>query len=100
MKDELFSELLESANQALEHSAGRRELRTTLLPKPPPKLSKDEITGIRMSLKCSQAVFAAGLNVSIKTVQAWEQGQRIPSDAALKLLSIAKKKPEILFEAT
>ncbi len=33
------------------------------------------------------------------TVQAWEQGARIPSDAALKLLTVAKKHPEILLEA-
>jgi len=36
------------------------------------------------------------LNVSVKTVQAWEQGLRQPSDAALKLLTIAKKHPEAL----
>ncbi len=36
------------------------------------------------------------LNVSVRTVQAWEQGLRKPSDAALKLLTIAKKHPEVL----
>jgi len=39
------------------------------------------------------------LNASSKTVQAWEQGARVPSDAALKLLTIAKKHPEVLPEA-
>ena len=39
------------------------------------------------------------LNISTKTVQAWEQGSREPGDAALKLLSIAKKHPEVLLEA-
>jgi DNA-binding transcriptional regulator YiaG len=34
--------------------------------------------------------------VSVKTVQAWEQGVRVPSDAALKLLSVAKHHPEAL----
>jgi DNA-binding transcriptional regulator YiaG len=47
-------------------------------------------------LNLSQAVFAGVLNVSVKTVQAWEQGLRQPSDAALKLLTIAKKHPEVL----
>lgn len=32
MIKELFNELLESANQALQHAPGKRELRTTLLP--------------------------------------------------------------------
>jgi DNA-binding transcriptional regulator YiaG len=29
-------------------------------------------------------------------VQAWEQGVRVPSDAALKLLNIARNRPEAL----
>jgi hypothetical protein len=33
MKKELFDRLLESANQALEHAEGKRELRTTELEK-------------------------------------------------------------------
>ncbi len=98
MKEELFSELLESANQALEHARGRRELRTTLLPKPPAALSKEEIAAVRTNLNWSQSVFAAALNVSVKTVQAWEQGNRKPSDAALKLLAIVRKNPQILLE--
>lgn len=32
MRKELFNELLESANQALQHAPGKGELRTTLLP--------------------------------------------------------------------
>ena len=36
------------------------------------------------------------LNISPKTVQAWEQGSREPGDAALKLLAIAKKHPDAL----
>jgi DNA-binding transcriptional regulator YiaG len=56
----------------------------------------NDIARIRLKLNCSQAVFAMMLNISPKTVQAWEQGLREPGDAALKLLSIAKKHPEIL----
>lgn len=32
-------------------------------------------------------------------LQAWEQGAREPSNAALKLLSIAGKHPEVLLES-
>lgn len=39
------------------------------------------------------------LNISPKTVQAWEQGSREPGDAALKLLTIAKNHPEVLLES-
>jgi putative transcriptional regulator len=61
-------------------------------------MSKEEIITLRKHLKCSQAVFARALNVSLRTIQAWEQGLREPSDVALKLLSIASKRPEVLFE--
>jgi putative transcriptional regulator len=59
-------------------------------------MKKHEIVKLRQQLNLSQAVFAGVLNVSVKTVQAWEQGLRQPSDAALKLLTIAKKHPEVL----
>ena len=62
-------------------------------------MSSADIARLRQQLKYSQSVFARVLNVSPKTVQAWEQGIRVPSDAALKLLSIAKRHPEVLLEA-
>ena len=99
MSDETFGELRESLTQALQHSRGERtDLRTTVLPAPPPSLSKDEIVELRRKLQCSQSVFAHVLNVRVKTVQAWEQGLRMPSDAALRLLDIARKHPEVLLE--
>jgi putative transcriptional regulator len=38
------------------------------------------------------------LNVSPRTVQAWESNARTPSDAALKLLHVARRHPEVLLE--
>ncbi len=99
MEKKHFDRLMASANQALEHAQGKRnDLRTTILPRSPKKMTKKEIALLRENLKCSQAVFARSLNVSVKTIQAWEQGIGKPSGAALKLLSIAKNKPEVLFE--
>jgi putative transcriptional regulator len=57
-----------------------------------------EIIALRSRLHVSQAVFARLLNVSPRTVQAWESNLRRPSDAALKLLQIASRYPEILLE--
>jgi DNA-binding transcriptional regulator YiaG len=62
-------------------------------------MSRREIAQNRKRLRDSQSVFARALNVSIKTVQAWEQDARIPSDVAFKLLTIPKKHPEVLIEA-
>jgi putative transcriptional regulator len=102
MSDETFAELMESADQALAYEQGAREgyrVTQVVIPKPPQPMSSTEIAQLRKGLKYSQSVFARVLNVSTKTVQAWEQGARVPSDAALKLLTIAKKRPEALLEA-
>jgi DNA-binding transcriptional regulator YiaG len=46
----------------------------------------------------SQVAFARLLSVSPRTVQAWETNARTPSDAALKLLHVARRHPEVLVE--
>ena len=99
MTNDFFEELKVSMIEGLEHARGdRSDLRVITLPRPPKKLSSTEIVKIRSRAKLSQSVFARYLNVSIKTVQAWEQGSRNPSDAALKLLSIARDNPQVIFE--
>ena len=101
VSDETFAELIESAEQALAYERGvRKGYRVTqvVVPMPPDPMSSNEIAGMRKRLNYSQTIFARLLNVSTKTVQAWEQGARQPSNAALKLLTIAKKHPEILVE--
>ncbi len=99
-KNDFFEDLKLSLEQAIEHAQGKRnDLRTTTLPRPPKVLTKTEIAGIRSQINVSQAVFARMLNISVKTVQAWEQGKGRPSGASLKLLSIAKKHPKILMAA-
>ncbi|PAL13093.1 transcriptional regulator, partial [Moraxella osloensis] len=40
--------------------------------------------------------FAEILGVSVRTLQAWEQGKRYPSKAASVLLKIAKVEPQVL----
>lgn len=102
MSDEAFAELKAAMEDAVAFGRGeRRELKVTRIqaPRRPKALSPKDISRIRKKLNCSQAIFAMMLNISPKTVQAWEQGSRAPGDAALKLLTIAKKHPEILLEA-
>lgn len=97
VSSEDFAELELSFEQALQHARGERhDLRTTVRVAPPKPMKKREIIKLRRQLNLSQVLFADIMNVSVKTVQAWEQGLREPSDAALKLLTIAKKHPEVL----
>ena len=43
MDKQLFAELKQSLNEALEHAQGKRELRTTTLPRPPQAMEGAEI---------------------------------------------------------
>ena len=96
MKADVFAELLESANEALEHAQGKRDLRTTELPPPPRPMRGVEVRKLRDKLKASQAVFARYLNVSTKLVQAWEAGRRRPEGTALTLLRLCERNPALL----
>ena len=52
----------------------------------------------RIKTGLSQARFAELLGVSVRTLQDWEQGRRVPSGAARTLLAIAAKNPQALLE--
>ena len=50
----------------------------------------------RQSVSLTQKEFAQLLNVSIDSIQDWEQGRRSPRGAAKTLLRIAQEHPEVL----
>jgi len=75
------------------------DLRVTKMPARPKTISGTEIRRIRKALNASQPLFATYLNVSANAVRSWEQGARKPRNAALKLLTIAKKNPRVLLVA-
>jgi putative transcriptional regulator len=56
------------------------------------------VCSIRERTGLSQTAFARLLGVSVRTLQEWEQGRRIPSGAARTLLMIAHKNPQALRE--
>lgn len=71
--------------------------RTIRLPEAPPAISGEQIATLRQEkLHMSQNVFASVLNVSLQTVQAWEQGRNIPCGPALRLLWLLAARPEML----
>jgi putative transcriptional regulator len=73
-------------------------LRTVQVPAPPPEIAAEEVTSLRAKSGMSQAVFAGLLNVSTKTVQSWEQGERKPSHAALRILQLFREHPAFVAE--
>jgi putative transcriptional regulator len=94
-------DLIYSVEQVRDAVTGRRKLtlRTTTLPAPAPTIGPREVKQLRSRLKMSQPVFAAVLNVPVVTAISWEKGRRQPSGAALRLLEIARRHPEILTAA-
>ena len=55
-------------------------------------LKPKEIKAIRERERVSQTVFANYLNVTSSLVSKWERGEKRPSGASLKLLSLVEKK--------
>ncbi|MBJ6748967.1 helix-turn-helix domain-containing protein [Geomonas anaerohicana] len=55
-------------------------------------LSPEEIVDVRRRSGVSQAVFAQYLNVTPGVVSKWERGEKRPTGASLKLLSLVKCK--------
>jgi putative transcriptional regulator len=55
-------------------------------------LTPEEIKAIREKEHVSQTVFASYLNVTTSLVSKWERGEKRPSGASLKLLSLVEKK--------
>ena len=79
------------------YEAGLMEKRTmrefdSLCLTPISPLKPEEIRDIRERENVSQVVFATYLNVSKNIVSQWERGEKRPSGASLKLLSLVEKK--------
>jgi putative transcriptional regulator len=92
----IFDELKTSLEDSIAFSQGELSLVTTTIPTPPPRREPAQIADLRHRLRMSQAVFAAVINVSPKTVQSWEQGVRRPSQAALRMLEVIDEDPGVV----
>lgn len=92
MKDELFSDLLESVRE------GGGILKGSAAPSRAFEVEVPEVKEIRESYDLSQAEFAALLGISVDTLQNWEQGRRTPAGPAKVLLQVVAKHPEAVWD--
>jgi putative transcriptional regulator len=70
----------------------RFTMRTVELDLEPRQYGSEDVRAVREKLGASQAVFAKLLGVSVKTVQAWEQGNA-PPPMARRLLDVIDRDP-------
>jgi DNA-binding transcriptional regulator YiaG len=60
---------------------------------PPPQFGPEDVRKTREALGVSQPVFADVLGTSPSTVRSWEQGQKLPSSMARRLLGLIASDP-------
>jgi putative transcriptional regulator len=84
---------MEAVQEALDHSEGKIELRTSALNVSPvcETISPDEIKATRKDLGMTQDMFAVVLGVSENTVESWEAGKYAPDGSARRLISVLQK---------
>ncbi|MEK6703939.1 MAG: helix-turn-helix domain-containing protein [Planctomycetota bacterium] len=89
----VFEQVMAALQEGLAHARGKRTLKTTVLFKPAPKLSKTRVISIRKLTGMTQSTFASFLNVPTNTLQNWEQGTRVPKSAEARLLQVIEIAP-------
>lgn len=94
--------LISAVEDVRDHVQGKRKVtmrkNRVRLHDPVPEVRPEEIAEVRRALNVSQAVFARLLNEPTVTAVSWEKGRRKPSEAALRLLQVARKHPKTLIE--
>ncbi len=93
MNNEFYDDLSTSLNQALAIAKGEAEASRNFSHEMP------DIKLIRTKTGLSQQQFADKLNISSRTLQNWEQGTRNPTGAAVTLMRLLDKQPELIAEA-
>jgi DNA-binding transcriptional regulator YiaG len=71
----------------------RLTIRTVELPDDPADYGPREVRAVREGLNVSQMVFAHLIGASPALVRAWEQGGRVPSPMARRLLDSIRRDP-------
>ncbi|MDO5150356.1 MAG: helix-turn-helix domain-containing protein [Oscillospiraceae bacterium] len=93
----VFESIMTGLNEAVEYEKGNiTAKKSTLTVEPLPEMSAEDIKSIRKEIGLTQAMFAAVIGVSTKTVEAWESGTNRPIGPARRMLSIIKFNPDIL----
>lgn len=90
----IFDDIKTGLNQAIEYEKGNLKAKsTTLTVEPIERFKPEEIRSIRLETGLTQFLFAKYMGVSVKTVEAWEEGRNHPEGTACRLLSMTRNDP-------
>ena len=93
-----FDRLKSGLEEGIAHAKGELSLKTTEVPEAPPEIDAKTLVALREEASMTQSLFAKVLYVSTKTIQSWEQGVRVPSMSARRLIQIFAIRPEMVCE--
>lgn len=93
----VFQDVMASLDELIAHSRGEsadgvRVHRMAVVQVE--TFTPDEIRSIRKSAKMTQAIFAACIGVTTKSVEAWEGGRSTPDGAARRTLGMVRNNPQ------
>jgi putative transcriptional regulator len=94
MEAEQFKQLVKGVTEMRQHMRGKKvagAVTTSVKPIDAPMVKK-----IRESAKVSQSQFAQLIDVSVRTLQNWEQQRTRPTSPARALLQIVASNPKAL----
>ena len=91
--DTLFNELQTSLKQAAAIRKGKMQPSRVF------KVETVDVKATREKTHLSQTEFAEAIQVSVRTLQNWEQGHRNPTGPAVALLKIVASAPEVAVRA-
>lgn len=93
----VFESIVNGLNEAIEYEKGNLSAKTaTITIEPLPEITAEEVKAVRNNVGLTQAMFAAVIGVSPKTVEAWEAGTNRPIGPARRMISIIQTNPNIL----
>jgi putative transcriptional regulator len=84
--------LIEALQEAIAWKRGELELTVVSYP----SITADRVKTIRKAVAKSPKDFAKRFGIPARTLEGWEQGRRHPDPAAVTLLRVIEKNPEVV----
>lgn len=85
-----FDSITRGLDEAIAHAKGKKLAVKTYTPE------TVDVSALRRHMGMTQEQFAARFGFSVATLRHWERGDRTPQGAALVLLNVIKRAPDLV----